>query len=145
MDNNPLIGKKILAVHLASDKKAMRFDVEGGDPVIVKADGGCCSSTWIESLDTPELLIGGTVTAVENLNMPDQGSPDDYEVIAYYGCKVSTEKGACVIDYRNSSNGYYGGNLYWPHESYYYGGVFGQNESNEEWKLVAGEAPDDHR
>lgn len=140
MKQNPLIGKTITAVHLASDKKALRFDVEGSDPIVVRADGDCCSSTWIESLDTPELLVGGTVVAIEDLSMPvgdDDG--DDEGVIAYYGCKITTTKGACVIDYRNESNGYYGGNLSWPGEAYeyFYGGVYGQNISTEQWNQVA--------
>lgn len=134
---NPLIGKRITAVYLASDKKALRFDVEDAEPVVARVDGDCCSATWIESLDTPGLLIGGTVTAVEDLNMPDLGQPDEYEVIAYYGCKVRTTKGDCVIDYRNESNGYYGGNISWPGDGYYYGGVHGQNISTEDWRLVA--------
>lgn len=138
--SNALIGKTITVVYLAKDKMALRFDVEGGDPIIARADADCCSLTWIESLDTPELLIGGVVTAVEDLKMPDLGSPGDYEVIAYYGCKVSTTKGACVIDYRNESNGYYGGNIVWPGGEYdtFYGGVYGQNVSSNEWTLLAG-------
>lgn len=138
---NPLVGQKIVAVRLASDKKAIRFDVEGGESIVARADGDCCSSSWIEALDTPGLLIGGTVTAVEDIDMPDLGSPDECDVIAYYGCKITTDKGACVIDYRNESNGYYGGDLVWPvAESDYdpfYGGVYGQNVSSEEWETVA--------
>jgi hypothetical protein len=134
---NPLIGKTITAVFLASDKKAIRFDVAGDEPVIAKADGDCCSDTWIESLDTPSLLIGGVVVSVEDLEMPDLGQSGEFDVLAYYGCKIATTKGACVIDYRNSSNGYYGGNLSWPNDSYFYGGVHGQNVSSEEWQQVA--------
>lgn len=92
-----------------------------------------------ESLDTPQLLVGGTVTAVEDLDMPnlDTGDEDKYDVTMYYGCKIKTTKGDCVIDYRNSSNGYYGGRLSWPNDIYFYGGVYGQNISNEEWRQVA--------
>ncbi len=126
-----LNGKKIVKVWLAADKLAIRFDVEDGDPVVARVDGDCCSSTWIESLDAPALLLG-TVLDVEDLDVPDLGSPDEYECLAYYGCKITTNRGACVIDYRNSSNGYYGGNLSWPGE-HFYGGVSGQNVSNEDW------------
>ena len=31
--------------------------------------------------------------------------------VAYYGLKITTDNGRAVIDYRNSSNGYYGGSL----------------------------------
>ena len=134
---NPLIGKKVVAVHLAEDKKAIKFDVEGGEPIVARADGDCCSQSWIEYVETPENLLG-TVVAVEDVDMPDKGSPDEYEVIAYYGCKIATEKGSCLLDYRNESNGYYGGNLSWLGKaSYFYGGVYGQNVSKEEWKQIA--------
>ena len=53
--------------------------------------------------------------------------------------KIATEKGSCLLDYRNESNGYYGGILEWPPEkaSYFYGGVYGQNVSNEVWRQIA--------
>lgn len=38
---NPLIGKKVVAVYLAEDKKAIKFDVEDGEPIIAKTDGDC--------------------------------------------------------------------------------------------------------
>lgn len=134
---NPLVGKTVIAVYLADDHHAIRFDL-GGEPFIVRVEGDCCSHTWIESLDAPENLLG-TVLAVEDIPMPNHGQAAEYEddVIQYYGCKIITTKGTCVIDYRNESNGYYGGNLVWP-DDYYYGGVFGQNTSTERWQLVAG-------
>lgn len=144
MEKHILLGKRTVAVHLASDKQALRFDVEGEKPSIARADGDCCSFSWIESLDAPGALLG-TVTAVENLDMPDLGSgaeqtmskTESGECIKYYGCKITTEKGACVIDYRNDSNGYYGGSLSWDGEPWFYGGVFKQNKSNEDWKQIA--------
>ena len=132
MSENPLIGKTITAIRVAMDKEAIRFDLQGGDSIVVRVDAECCSSTWIESLDMPSLILGSPVVSVEDIEMPDLGQPDQYDVIAYYGCKIVTAKGSCVIDYRNSSNGYYGGNLSWPGE-YFYGGVHGQNVSTMEW------------
>lgn len=139
-DTNPLIGKVIIEVELADDKGALRFHIDDGEPVIVRAAGDCCSHTWIESLDTPQLLIGGTVTAVEDLDMPTPPNvkEDGYgDVTQYYGCKIRTNKGDCVIDFRNTSNGYYGGSLVWPHQGYFYGGVYGQNVSKEQWRRIA--------
>jgi len=31
--------------------------------------------------------------------------------VAYYGLRITTTKGRAVLDYRNTSNGYYGGGL----------------------------------
>ncbi len=139
-----LIDKRIVKVWLADDQQAIKFDVEGGEPIIARADGDCCSHSWIESLDAPDALLG-VVQSVEDLPMPDLGNgkeqtytkESDGESIAYYGCKITTERGACVIDYRNESNGYYGGSLSWPSDGYFYGGVYGQNVSKENWREVS--------
>lgn len=128
MKNNPLIGKKVLAVHLADDGGAIKFDVEGADPIVAQADGDCCSYSWIEHIEQPENLLG-VVSNIEDVEMPDLGDQPDHDVMSYYGCKIHTEKGSALLDYRNDSNGYYGGSLVWPNESYY-GGVFGQNLSS---------------
>ena len=131
-----LQNKTITGIEIAADQKAMRFLVVGGEPIIAKADGDCCSSTWIEHVELPALGFPATVLSVEDIPLP--GSVDDdanYECLAVYGLKISTDKGDIVIDYRNSSNGYYGGDLSWP-DDYFYGGVYGQNVSNEEWRTA---------
>ena len=137
---NPLIGKKVLGVYLADDGQAIKFDVENGSPIIAQVDADCCSHTWIEYVETPENMLG-IVTMVENIDMPVRSKDIEYGLIQFYGCKIHTEKGSSLLDYRNESNGYYGGNLSWPGE-HYYGGVFGQNISavlrNEGyWRKIA--------
>lgn len=137
---NDLIGKTIVAIWLADDNGAIRFDTTDGDEIIARADGECCSKTWIESLDAPDVLIGSPIISVEDIDMPDLGTPEECECLAYYGCKITTAKGSCVIDYRNDSNGYYGGSLVWPSHEYFYGGVWRQNKSTMQWqKVVPGE------
>ena len=135
--SNILVGRRVLAVQMASDKKAIRFDTDKGE-VIARMDGDCCSSTWVEGIEGYDALIGEEVLTAEDIEMPDLGSPDEYDVIAYYGFKITTRKGTCVIDYRNESNGYYGGNISWPEPEgkyeYFYGGVHDQNVSDNDWK-----------
>lgn len=134
---NPLIGKKVVAVFLATDGGAIRFDVEGGESIVAHADGDCCSHSWIEYVETPENLLG-TVSAVEDVDLGKEPDTTNYEYCQFYGCKIYTEKGSSLLDYRNESNGYYGGSLVWPgKDSYFYGGVFGQNVSKEDWKRIA--------
>lgn len=123
-----LVGKTIIDVLIADDKKALLFKCEDGDHV-VRADGDCCSDTWIEHVETPALGFPATVLAVSELDMPEGEERSKYGVTKLYGCKIETDKGEIVIDYRNESNGYYGGNLCWPDDRYFYGGVFGQNDS----------------
>lgn len=126
-----LTGKIILAIYLSEDKKAIKFETSDGE-IIAKTDGDCCSNTWIENIENPEAAIGFVINA-ENIIIDK--IRDDEGLIQFYGFKIETEKGTCVIDYRNESNGYYGGGLCWPGDSFY-GGVYGQNISNEKWQKL---------
>ena len=132
--SNVLIGKTILEIKVNHDKTGVLFVTNEGD-VMAKCDADCCSFTWIEHMTLPALGCPALVTSVEDLDMPDLGDMPDCEVIAYYGCKISTNKGEIVIDYRNDSNGYYGGDLSWPGD-HFYGGVYGQNVPKENWSLI---------
>lgn len=127
-----LVGKVIEKVMIAEDKKAICFIVEN-DEVIARADGDCCSSTWIEHIELPAMGFPAKVISCNNLDMPNLGSQDEDEFIQYYGYKITTDKGEMIIDYRNESNGYYGGDLVWD-DDHFYGGVHGQNTSNNQWK-----------
>lgn len=133
MTQHFLVGKKITAVYLATDGHAIKFSTDSGE-IVAKTDGDCCSNTWIENVEMPDNLLG-TVQSVEDLTLREEG--EDGELTQFYGCKIVTEKGICTLDYRNESNGYYGGNLSWPDDNYYYGGVYGQNVSSEEWRKIA--------
>ena len=134
-NKNVLIGKTLNKVELASDKKAIRFTIENEETVVAKCDGDCCSSTWIENVEMPAGGLPAKILDAVELDLPDQTQTDEYEVIAFYGLKLITDKGDLVLDYRNESNGYYGGNLTWPGE-YHYGGVYGQNNSDENFEVI---------
>ena len=141
MKDNILIGKTLTGMKIAEDRQALLFQTADGD-IVVRADADCCSYTWVESIELPALGFPALVTAVEELEMPDTAKPSTFhenpEVLAFYGCKISTDRGEIVIDYRNDSNGYYGGSLSWPGGDYEYfsGGVHGQNISKMEWREI---------
>lgn len=115
MGKEILIDKIITAVYLSSDKTAIKFDFDGGD-VLSFAEGECCSYSWIEHVENPENLIGASVLSVVDKDMPDLGDQPDHDCMSYYGLEITTAKGYCLIDYRNDSNGYYGGCLVWPED-----------------------------
>ncbi len=138
MKTNPLIGKTITAIEIAEDRQALRFLLADGE-MIVGTDADCCSYTWVEHVELPALGLPALVTAVEDLDMPEGAASTfhtDPDSLQFYGCKISTDRGEIVIDYRNDSNGYYGGSLLWPGE-YHYGGVFGQNNSEQKWQPLS--------
>jgi hypothetical protein len=135
---NILVGKTITKIKIAEDKQAILFITEDGE-IMAKCDGDCCSYTWVEHMTLPYLGLPCKVLAADDIPMPDLGEMPGCEQVSYYGFKISTDKGDIVIDYRNDSNGYYGGNICWPNDNYFYGGVYGQNISKENWQEINSE------
>lgn len=136
MKQNYFIGKTITGIKIARDKKALLFITRENGRGIVRTDGDCCSSSWVESVSLPALGFPAVVTAVDDLELP--GTVENEKgLMRVYGVKMTTDRGEIIIDFRNSSNGYYGGNLSWPDDKYFCGGVCGQNVSNEEWHELA--------
>lgn len=130
MSDKDLIGKTIKELKIADDKKALLFILEDGE-VIARVDGDCCSDTWIEHVEIPTELPA-KVISIDELELNADMDTRDGE-LAFYGHKISTDKGDIIIDYRNESNGYYGGNIVFGDDGYFYGGVYGQNVSSLNW------------
>lgn len=118
---NKLIGKTIVGMKISEDKDALLFEVEGGGRLMATVDGDCCSTSWVEAVELPALGFPFTISNVVNLELNKEGQWDENEMgfIQFYGAKIRTDKGDMVIDYRNESNGYYGGDINWPGEGYY--------------------------
>jgi hypothetical protein len=81
-----------------------------------KTDGDCCSETWFADIIGVKNLIRDRreeVIGIEKLDLP---APEDnrnrQDVDQAYGYRLKTKKGDCDIIFRNSSNGYYGGDIY---------------------------------
>lgn len=123
------MGQTILDIYLSDNKEQIKFKLEDGQEIIARCDAECCSYTWIEDVLDPDAVIGSPVLQAFDINMPAPANaeedPNGY--IQYYGFAIETVKGRFTIAYRNESNGYYGGSLAWKNDSYFYGGVFGQN------------------
>lgn len=129
MSENVLVGKTLTGIKIREDKEAILFQTTDG-AVVALADGDCCSHSWVESIELPALGFPALVTEARDLDLvreEEEVEPD--EVIQFYGFKIVTDKGEIVIDYRNSSNGYYGGCLLWPDEP-------GRNAGKMDWQDV---------
>lgn len=137
MRTNFFVGKIITGIKIARDREAMLISTLEDD-YVVRVDGDCCSHSWIESVELPALGFPALVTAVTDLDLSNlnEDNSDEFECLQVYGVKISTDRGEIVIDFRNSSNGYYGGNIVWPDDEYFYGGVFEQNVSANEWETL---------
>src|ERR1700749_3571291 len=96
MKDNILIGKTLTGMKIAEDRQALLFQTGDGD-IIVRVDADCCSYTWVESIELPALGFPALVTAVDDLEMPENGPAStfhpDHDCLAFYGCKITTDRG----------------------------------------------------
>jgi hypothetical protein len=108
-----LIGKKINSISINDDQSILSFDTGQGQVNYI-ARGDCCSESWFADITGVSALIGGTIAAVESVSMGDYNVRDGrgrQDIDVAYGYKLTTDKGRADIVFRNSSNGYYGGEL----------------------------------
>lgn len=130
-----LIGKTIRNLRIADQEThyaeaVLLFGTDDGDMAFV-TDADCCSETWFADIVGVDALLGGTVTAAENIELPeplDDRTRQEYDQA--YGVKITTDRGVCDIVYRNSSNGYYGG---WCSFSPDYSGAMNERRITEDW------------
>ena len=108
-----LIGKTITALRVNEDQSILAFDHPDGTSTSYQTDGDCCSETWFADITGVAALIGATVAEAIEVEMEavDDGRTRQEED-CFYGVKLRTDKGMADIVYRNSSNGYYGGEIH---------------------------------
>lgn len=89
------------------------------------AQGDCCSTSWVEHLTVPSDIAGAVITGYKQTDAVEGVTPEEEahqikesygDVLQVYGEAVVTDRGEIVIEYRNSSNGYYGGWMEWKYE-----------------------------
>jgi hypothetical protein len=108
-----LVGKKIACIFVGEDEDRIVFLTNEGT-IGYMCHGDCCSQTWIADLIGVDALIGGTVIEVETIELEDYNTEDGrsrQHSDCAYGEKITTNKGFAKLIYRNSSNGYYGGDI----------------------------------
>jgi hypothetical protein len=111
-----LVGKVIERIEVSDVEEDMRFTfADGSDPLIVSAYGDCCSVSWFADIIGVSALLGHEVTDVIELQLPqdwmggDERSRQEHDIV--YGYRITTALGDVTLAFRNSSNGYYGGDL----------------------------------
>jgi hypothetical protein len=104
-----LIGKTVVSLEVNEYENMLVFNC-ADDKVVYYAYGECCSETWFADIVGVQCLIGATVVDSQDISLPaveDDRCRQEYD--KFYGVKLTTNKGYVDIVYRNSSNGYYGG------------------------------------
>jgi hypothetical protein len=103
-----LFGFEIEAIYTNKSRTLLAFINSWGKNYIYEAIGDCCSETWFESISDLNVLLDSEVIGLEKKFLPNVSS-EKGSLIQAYGYTLKTEKGYCDIEYRNESNGYYGG------------------------------------
>lgn len=106
-----LVGRTIQSLEIdGNEQHYLRFKTNQGD-VIYEAVGDCCSESWFYHVLGVDGLLNQRVVEIVNVEMGD--APDDglgrQDVDSLYGIRLVTTRGYVDIEFRNSSNGYYGG------------------------------------
>lgn len=107
----PLVGMRLMGVKVDDDKESISLLFPEGT-LRMYASGDCCSQSWIEYVETPALGWDGVIADVSGQDeyRIEQDDPT-HDCLRFYQQTIRTTKGDVVIEYRNSSNGYYGGSL----------------------------------
>lgn len=106
-----LIGRKVEKVLIEAGENRIFFVTDKGN-VGYSTYSDCCSETWFSDVLSPENLLGKTVISIDDMELPqDSDGRSRQESDDFMGIKITTSSGYTDILYRNSSNGYYGGNL----------------------------------
>lgn len=109
-----LEGKVVAGLAVSECAAHLRFELQGGAFVCYEALADCCSESWFSDITGVSALLGQRVRAAERVELPDYDTEDGrclQEVDQAYGYQLQTAKGRVDIVFRNSSNGYYGGEL----------------------------------
>jgi hypothetical protein len=113
-DIQMLVGQKVLSIEVDSgDQHCLRLTTDKGI-TIFETEGDCCSETWFADIIGVDQLIDRTILSalLVDMDVPDRiDSRSRQESDQFYCLKLTTEWGVADIIFRNSSNGYYGGNL----------------------------------
>lgn len=107
-DEVNIIGKVIRKLEINEDKTAVRFTFDDGVAYLV-VSGDCCSESWIEHFSGVDNLLRHTIKEIVEKEL---GSvmPTRQESDALYSVEFKTDGYSFSgIEFRNSSNGYYGG------------------------------------
>jgi hypothetical protein len=105
-----LLGSRVKTILVSPDQEELVFKLRNGCDIVLITKADCCSETWFADIIGVSSLLDELITGVSIL--PDTFPDDDRSRQSYdtaYGFTLSTQKGVTTIAYRNSSNGYYGG------------------------------------
>lgn len=129
-----MLGRYIERVSVSDGERFLMFHIRYST-VTYEAYGDCCSESWFADITGLDNLRGQTVVGVRilDVDLPEGDTRTRQEWDQVYGYRLSTRKGDCDIIFRNSSNGYYGGELLLVPESASLSGETFTEITTDEW------------
>lgn len=105
--------KPLHKVSLNDAKNMVTFYFQDGTVAEFGVEGDCCSHSWIEELTVPESVEGLIPVDVEDYCFGQEWlEPEEYTLRQSYKTVFRLSNGESItLEYRNDSNGYYGGFL----------------------------------
>ena len=104
--------KPLHSVTLDDANEVITFTFEDGSTVKFAAEGDCCSHSWIEHLEVPAVVSGRTLVEVQDERTGQETVGEYDDLRQFYQTIFRLDNGDSIkIEYRNDSNGYYGGYL----------------------------------
>lgn len=116
-----IIGKIISEVWINQDKTILALKMSNNKIIGLKTEGDCCSESWIEHVDMPYIFSYENPLELKVLSVEEteigEVIPTRQDRDILYGIKMGMislkgtyeRKEELCIEFRNSSNGYYGG------------------------------------
>jgi hypothetical protein len=105
-----LVGKTVKALFKNDEGTYLRFVLDDDSEQLYFTEGDCCSKSWVEQIIGLEALIGQKINSVKDYHLETKDDPI-HDVLNLYKCTLNTSAGRFDIEYRNASNGYYGGSI----------------------------------
>lgn len=104
--------RPLYKVERSDDQEVVTFYFQDGGAVGFRAEGDCCSHSWIEHLEAPSDVNGRTLVEVQDERVGQEEAGEWGDLRQFYQTKFRLDNGETIaIEYRNDSNGYYGGYL----------------------------------
>ncbi len=106
-----LVGQIVSELWLAPNKQYIQLQLQGHRVVAFYTEAECCSHSWIEHISGVAALIGQPIIAAGQLDLPTPDQDPEVDFIQAYSSTLVTAHGLFELEFRNSSNGNYGGRL----------------------------------
>jgi hypothetical protein len=100
----------------APGARYIKFQTSTGD-FAFEAEGDCCSQSWFENIsgasefDRPRLCLNVEAVKMKQKKTSKYLTKTYVDHMKTYGEKIICEGAQLFLEYRNNSNGYYGGSL----------------------------------